>query len=147
MRAWIEDWRKLSMKKNYQRTCTCFLAKYGGLSLYYIYFGKRYSIDDEDINFVKWDGYALFGNPYHQDGTSTDNEYFSIHDDLFERILETDQNSDIILKVVHKEPSSSSINDNSIRSRSKIRSRSEMVPPRHHLQRKQQKNVHDYSQK
>ena len=38
------------------------------------------------------------------DGTSTDHECFCIHDDLFDRILETDQNSDIILKVIHKEP-------------------------------------------
>ena len=41
------------MKKNDQRTSNCFLAKYGELSLYYFCFEKRYSIDDEDINFVK----------------------------------------------------------------------------------------------
>ena len=75
------------MKKNDQRTCTRFLAKYGGLSLYDIDFGKRYSIDDEYINFVKGYGYALIGNPYHPDGTSTDHEYFCIHDDLLSIIL------------------------------------------------------------
>ena len=64
------------MKKNYQRTCTRFLARYGGLSLYDIDFGKRYSIDDEDIRFVSGYGYALIGNPYHPDGTSTDHGYF-----------------------------------------------------------------------
>ena len=37
----IEDWGTLSMKKNDQRTRTCFLAKYGGLSLYDIDFGKE----------------------------------------------------------------------------------------------------------
>ena len=78
------------MKKNDQRTRTCFLAKYGGLSIYDIDFGKRYSIDDEDIHFVKGYGYALIGNPNHTDGNSTDREYFCIHDDLFNRILETD---------------------------------------------------------
>ena len=57
------------MKKNYQRTRTRFLDKYGGLSLYDIYFQKRYYIFDEEIQFVKVDGYALFGNPYHPDGT------------------------------------------------------------------------------
>ena len=34
LRAYIEDWEKLSMKKYDQRYCTCFLANYGGLSLY-----------------------------------------------------------------------------------------------------------------
>ena len=76
LRDYIEDWRKLSMNKNDQITYTWFLAKYGGTSLYDIYFGKRYSIDDEDINFVKGDGYALIGNldPY---GNSTDHDFFA----------------------------------------------------------------------
>ena len=92
------------MKKNDQRTRTRFLDKYGGLYINSIDFGNRCSIDDEDIQFVKVDVYALIGNPDHRDGTSTDHEYFCIHDDLFERILETDQDSDIILKMIHKEP-------------------------------------------
>ena len=135
------------MNKNDQRTRTCILAKYGGLSLYDIDFGKRYYIDNEYIKFVKGYRYALIGNPYHLDGTSTDQEYFCIHDDLFDRILETDQNSDIILKVIYKEPSLSSINDNSTYSISRMRIRSEMVPPCHQLQRKRQEKVDDYSQK
>ena len=53
LRAYIEDWEKLSTKKNDQRTRTSFLAKYVGLSLYDIGFGKRYYIDYEDIHFVK----------------------------------------------------------------------------------------------
>ena len=77
------------MKKNYQRNRTRFLEKYGGLSLYSIDFGKIYFIDDEYIHFVKGDEYALIGNPDYPDGTSTDHEYFCIHDDLFDRILET----------------------------------------------------------
>ena len=100
------------MKKNDQRTRTRFLNKYVGLSLYDINFEKRYPIDDEDIQFIKWDGYYLIGYPDHPDGTSTDHEYFPINDELFDRILETDQNSDIILKAIHKEPSFSSINNN-----------------------------------
>ena len=51
------------MKKNDQRNCTRFLAKYGGLSLYDTDFGKGYSIDNEDTRFVNGDGYALVGNP------------------------------------------------------------------------------------
>ena len=136
--AYIEDWEKFLMKKDYQRNCTFFLDKYGRLSLYDIGFEKRYSIDDEDIHFVNGYGYYLIGNPEHPDGTSTDHD-FSFHDDLFEIILETDQNSDIILKVIHKEASFSSINENSTDSRSKLRSRSEMVTSPHHLQRKKQK--------
>ena len=80
------------------------MAKYVGLSLYDIDFGKIYFIDGEDIHFVKECGYALIGNPDYPDGTSTDHEHFCIHDDLFDRILETDRNYDIILKVIHKEP-------------------------------------------
>ena len=57
------------MKKYDQRTRTRFFEKYGVLSLYDIYFQKRYSVDDEYIHFVKGDGYALIGNPDHLDGT------------------------------------------------------------------------------
>ena len=55
LRAYIEDWGKLSMKKDDQRSLTRFLAKYGGLSLYDIDTEKRYSIDDKEIHFVKGD--------------------------------------------------------------------------------------------
>ena len=79
------------MKKNDQRTRIHFFAKYGGLSLYDIGFGKIYSIDDEDIHFVKEYRCDLIGNQDHPDGTSTDHEYLCIHDDLFGRILENDQ--------------------------------------------------------
>ena len=47
LRAYIEDWGKLSMKKDDQRSLTCSLAKYGGLSLYVIDTKKRYPIDDK----------------------------------------------------------------------------------------------------
>ena len=67
----------LLTRENDQRTCTCFLDKYGGLSLYDFDFEKRYPIDDEDIKFENGYGYALIGNPDHSYGTSTDHEYFS----------------------------------------------------------------------
>ena len=57
------------MKKNDQRNRTRFLDNYVGLSIYDIDFGKRYYIDDEDIQFVKGYGYALIGNPDNPDGT------------------------------------------------------------------------------
>ena len=104
------------MNKYDQRTRTRFLAKYGGLSLYDIDMEKWYSIDDEDIQFVKGDGYALIGNPDHPYGDSTDHEYFCIHDDFFDILLETDQNYDITLKVINKDPSFSSINVNTYNS-------------------------------
>ena len=87
MIAYIEDWGKMSMKKNYQRTRTCLLAKYGGLYLYDFDFEKRCYIDYKGIHFVKGYRYALIGNPYHPDGTSTDRKYFFIHDEFFEIIL------------------------------------------------------------
>ena len=110
LRDYIEDWGKLPINKNDQRTRTWLLARYGWLSLYDIYFEKIYSIDDKGIHFLKGYGYALIVNPDHPDGTSTDHEYFFIIDDLFDIILKTDQNYEIILKLIHKEPSFLSIN-------------------------------------
>ena len=80
---------KSYMKKNNQRSRTGFLAKYGGLSIYNIDFENTYTIDDKGIHFVKGDKYDLFGNPDDPYGTSNDHKYFFIHDDLFDRILET----------------------------------------------------------
>ena len=137
----------MSIKKYDQISRTRLLAKYVGLSIYDIAMEKRYSIDYKEINFVKGDGYALIDNPDHPDGNPTDHEYYCIHDDLFNRILETDQNYDITLKVIQKEPSLSSINVKIYNSRSEKNSMSEMVTPSHQLQRKRQKKVHDYSQK
>ena len=98
------------MKKDDQRSCTRFLAKYGGLSLYDIDTEKRYSIHDKEICFVKGDGYALIGNPYQPDGSSTDHECFCIRNDFFDGILETEEDSDIKLNLIHRETSISSIN-------------------------------------
>ena len=71
------------MNKYDQIYRTHLLVNYGGLSLYDIDMEKRYSIDDKEIHFVKEYGYALIGNPDHPDGTSTNHEYFCIHDDFF----------------------------------------------------------------
>ena len=77
------------MKKTDQISCTRFLERYGGLSLYDINLKKRYKIEHEKMKFVKKCRYALIGNPYHPDGTSTDHEYFFIRDDFFDQILAT----------------------------------------------------------
>ena len=47
LRAYIEELEKLLMKKDDNISWTCFLAKYGGLSLYDIDREKRYYIDDK----------------------------------------------------------------------------------------------------
>ena len=91
------------MKKDDQVSRTHFLSEYGGLSLYDIDMEKRYSIDDKEIHFLKGNGYALIGNRDHPDGSSTNHGYFCIHDDSCGRILDTEQDSDITLKVIHKE--------------------------------------------
>ena len=93
------------MKKYDQISRTCFLEKYGGISIYDIDMQKRYFIYDKEIHFVKGYGYALIGNPYHPDGTSNDHEYYCIHDYLFDKILDTEQNYDVTLNVIHKESS------------------------------------------
>ena len=90
------------MKKDDQRYCTRFLAKYGGLSLYDIDTEKRYSIDEKEMHFVKGEGYALIGNPYFTYGSSTDHEYFFIHEDFTSQIngvwIEYFQNIQNLLK-------------------------------------------------
>ena len=87
LRAYIEDWKILSMNKYDQSSHTRFLDKYGGIYIYDIDTEKRYSIDDKEIHFVNGDGYALVCNPYHLDETSTDHINYCIHDDLFDGIL------------------------------------------------------------
>ena len=98
------------MYKTDQIYRTHFLGKYVGLSPYDIYLKNRCIIDNEDINFIKGDGYDLIGNPDCQDGTSTYHKYFLLYDGLFDQILATDQNTDIELKVIPKYLLFSSIN-------------------------------------
>ena len=124
------------MKKDYQRYRARFLDKYEGLSLYDIDTEKRYSNDEKEMLFLKGEGYALIGNPYFPDGSSTDHEYFRIHEDLFDRILATDQDSDISLNLIHRETSLPYINVKRSSQISEKCSMSEMVTPSHQIQRK-----------
>ena len=98
------------MKKDDKRYRIFFLDKYGGLSLYDIDTEKIYSINEKEMRYVKGEVYAFIGNPEFPDGSSTDHEYFCIHEDLFDRILATDQDSDITLNLIHRETSLPSIN-------------------------------------
>ena len=66
---------------------------------------------------------------------------------MFDIILETGQDSDIVLNVINKYASLPSINDNGTYSRSKLRNSSKTFSLCHQLQRKIQKKVHYYSHK
>ena len=111
------------------------MAKYGGLSLYDIDMEKRCSIDDKETYFVKGDRYSLIGNPDLPDGSSTDHEYFCIHEDLFDIILGTKQDSDITLNLINIETSLPPINVKRSSQISEKCSMSEMITPRHQIQR------------
>ena len=72
---------------------------------------------------------------------------FCIHEDFFDRILATEQDSDIKLNLIHRETSLPSINVKRSSQRSEKCSMSEMVTPRHQIQSKRCKKRNDYSQK
>ena len=78
---------------------------------------------------------------------STDHDYFCIHEDLFDRILATEQESDITLDMIHRYTSLPSINVKRSIQRSEKCSMSEMVTPRHHIQSKRRKKMNDCSPK
>ena len=126
------------MKKNDQRSRTRFLEKYGGLSLYDIDMKKRNIIHHEDIH---------FGNPDNPDGTSIYQEYFIIHNNLFDRTLAMDHNNDIAFKIVLKDVLFSSVNESSVDSISKLKRWFETGLHHHQIQRKRQKTVIYYSKK
>ena len=81
------------------------------------------------------------------DGSSTDHEYFFIHEDLFDRILATDQDSDISFNIIHRETSLPYINVKRSSQISEKCSMSEMVTPHHQIQRKRSKKMNGYSHK
>ena len=87
----IEEWEKTHIKNKSQVSKTMFLAKYGSLDLYDEDLEKRFIIDHEQLEFYKTDGWTLIGISEKEDGTFSDHEYFCIHDDLFDRIISTDQ--------------------------------------------------------
>ena len=80
------------MNKSDKRYYANFLETYGGLDLYDEDVKKKYTIDNKDIQFFKKKGLALVGIPDKSDVGSTDHEFFSIHEYLFDRILAMHQN-------------------------------------------------------
>ena len=79
------------------------MENYCGVSLYDIDIENIYTIDNEDIHFVRKYDYALIGNPENPDGTSSYHEYFLVCYAFFDRILKTDQNPDIVLIIISQD--------------------------------------------
>ena len=63
-----------------------FLEKYGGLDLYDENLKRRFFIDNEELQFDKNEGWTLIELPGEPDGSMTDHEYFSICEDIFDKI-------------------------------------------------------------
>ena len=80
-----------------------FLAKYVSLDLYYEYMKKRFIIDHEILEISKTDGWTLIGITEKEDGTLSDNEYFFIHDDIFDKIQSNHQDRNILWKFISNE--------------------------------------------
>ena len=91
LKMYIEEWEYKHIKNKSQVLKTIFLAKYGSLALYDEDLEQIFIIDHKQLEFDKTDGWTLIGIPEKEDGTFYDNEYFCIHDDLFDRIKSTDQ--------------------------------------------------------
>ena len=66
--------------------CAVFLATYGSMSLYVEDLEKRFIIEHEQLKFDKNDGWTLIVIHRKPDGNFSDQEYFYIHDDIFDRI-------------------------------------------------------------
>ena len=66
---------------------------------------------------------------------------------MIDRILATDQDTDISVNIIHRETSLPLINFKRSSQKSERGSMSETVTPRHQIQRKRRKKMHDYSQK
>ena len=70
-----------------------FLAKYVSLALCDEDMDKIFIIDHEKLQFYKNSRWNLIGIPEKPDGTISDHDYFCIHDDLFDIIQSTNQDS------------------------------------------------------
>ena len=64
---------------------------------------RNFIIDHEQLQFDINDGWTLIGIPDKPDGTLSDHEYFSIHDDLFDRIQSTHQDINIMWEFISNE--------------------------------------------
>ena len=61
---------------------------------------KRFIIDHKQLQFDKNSGWNLIGITKKHDRYLLDNEYFFIHDDLYDRIKSTHQDKNIMLKLI-----------------------------------------------
>ena len=77
-----------------------FFEKYGSLALYDEDLNNICTINSEDINFIKEYCLRLIENTNESDGTSTDYEYFSICNDLFEIVYSTNNDVGILIKII-----------------------------------------------
>ena len=81
-----------------------FLAKYGSLAIYDEDTEKIFIIDHAKLELNKNAGWTLIGIPEKPDGNLSDYEYLCIHDDLFDRILSTHQNRNVIWRFIANKP-------------------------------------------
>ena len=81
-----------------------FLAKYGSLDIYDEDTKKIFIINHEILEYNKTHGWTLIGIPEKEDGTFSDNEYFFIHDYLFDIIQSNHQDRNILWKFISNEP-------------------------------------------
>ena len=77
-----------------------FLGKYGNLSLYDEYLKEIVIVDHEEIQFDTNYGWNLIRIPEEPFGYLSGNEFFLIHDDLFNRIKSTNRENNISLKII-----------------------------------------------
>ena len=70
-------------EENWQKIPHSIFGKYCGFSLYDTGLIKSDTIEHEEIHFIHKYWYDLIVNPDHPYGTSIDQKYFFIHDDLF----------------------------------------------------------------
>ena len=72
------------IRAKYQKPC--FFAKYGNLDLYDEDLEKKIIIEHKLLEFNRTDEWNLIEIPEKEDENVSDQEYFCIHDDIFDRI-------------------------------------------------------------
>ena len=88
-----------------------------------------YTINHKDIQFVKNGGYDLITNHDKTDGNSTDQGYFSILDDYFDRTLAANQIGYISSKIIPQKLSLPITNKSSNNMINKSRVKSDILSP------------------
>ena len=89
---------------------------------------------------IKKDRFSLIGNPDAPDSTSTDHEYFPIHDNLFDKILSPNQNVGISVIIIPKDVSQPIMNEISKKLWNNTRKNAENLLPYHTQDKKETEN-------